>query len=62
MEGIACFDCAGRLTLYGKLEAAFQDIGGFDSRMRVPPDRHPCLYCRFDKQRHIARGRTVRLR
>ncbi len=62
LEGIACFDCAGRLTLYGKLEAAFQDIGGFDSRMRVSPDRHPCLYCRFDEQRHIARRRTVHLR
>ena len=48
--------------MYGKLEAAFQDIGGFDSRMRVSPDRHSCLYCRFDKQRHIARGRTVHLR
>ena len=24
LEGIACFDCAGRLTLYGKLEATFQ--------------------------------------
>jgi hypothetical protein len=49
LEAIACFDCAGRLTLYGKLEAAFQDIGGFDSRMRVSPDRHSRLYCRFHK-------------
>ena len=62
LEGITWFGCAGRLTLYGKLEAAFQDIGGFDSRMRVSPDRHACLDCRFDKQRHIARRRTVRLR
>jgi hypothetical protein len=51
LEGIACFDGAGRLTLYGKLEAGFQDIGGLDSRMRVSPDRDSCLYCRFDKQR-----------
>src|ERR1700674_3052778 len=47
LEGIACFDRAGRLTLYGKLEAAFQDIGGFDARMRVSPDCHSRLYCRF---------------
>src|SRR5206468_11200797 len=47
LEGIASFDCAGRLTLYGKLEAAFQDIGGFDSGMRVSPDRHSRLYCGF---------------
>ena len=40
LECIAGFERAGRLTLYGKLEAAFQDIGGFDSRMRVPPDGH----------------------
>ena len=30
MEAITCFECTGRLTFYGKLEAAFQDIGGFD--------------------------------
>jgi hypothetical protein len=50
------------LTLYGKLEAAFQDIGGFDSRMRVPPDGHSGLYRRFHKQRLIAGCRTVCLR
>ena len=62
LEGIACFDGAGRLTLYGKLEAALQDIGRFDSRMRVSPDGRASLYCRFHKQRHIARRRTVCLR
>lgn len=62
LECIACFDCAGRLTLYGKLEAAFQDIGGLDSRMRVSPDGHSSLDCRFHKYRHIARHRTVCLR
>src|SRR5882672_683285 len=49
LECIAGFERAGRLTLYGKLEAAFQDIGGFDSRMRVPPDGHSGLYRRFHK-------------
>ena len=49
LECIAGFERAGRLTLYGKLEAAFQDIGGFDSRMRVPPDGHSRLYRRFHK-------------
>ena len=35
LEGIASFDRAGRLTLYGKFEGAFEDVSGFDSRMRV---------------------------
>src|SRR2546427_13022761 len=35
LEGISCFEHAGRLALYGKLEAAFQDIGGFGPRMRM---------------------------
>ena len=54
LEGIAYFEYAGRLTFYGKLETTFHDIGGFDSRMRVSPDRHSRLYCRFHKQRLIA--------
>src|ERR1700716_894066 len=62
LERVAVFERAGRLTLYGKLEAAFQDKGGFDSRMRVPPDGHSGLYRRFHKQRLVARRRTVRLR
>src|SRR5712692_4717656 len=62
LEGIACFDCASRLTLYGKLKAAFQDIGGFDSWMRVSRDGCPRLYCRFYKKCHIARRRTICLR
>ena len=62
LEGIAYFEYAGRLTLYGKLETTFHDIGGFDSRMRVSPDRHSRLYCRFHKQRLIARRWTVCLR
>jgi hypothetical protein len=40
LEAIACFDRAGRLALYRKLETALQDVGGLDSRMRVSPDRH----------------------
>ena len=43
------FDCASGLTLYGKLNAAFQDIGGFDSRMRVARDRNASLYGCFHK-------------
>jgi hypothetical protein len=49
LEAIAYFEYAGRLTLYGKLETTFHDIGGFDSRMRVSPDRHSRLYRRFHK-------------
>jgi hypothetical protein len=44
VEAIAFFDRAGRLTLDGKLEAAFQHIGGFDPRMRVPRDGRPALW------------------
>jgi hypothetical protein len=39
LEAITGFDRAGRLTLNGKPEAAFQHVGGFDSRVRVSPDR-----------------------
>src|SRR2546426_9303978 len=62
LEAIAWFEHAGRLTLYGKLEAAFQDIGGFDTRMRVSRDGYLRLYGRFHKDRRIARRRTVGLR
>jgi hypothetical protein len=41
--------------LDGKLEAALQHIGGFDSRMRVARDRHTCVYGRFHEDRRIAR-------
>jgi hypothetical protein len=50
------------LTLDGKLEAALQDVGGFDSRMRVAPDSHPRVYGRVHEDRRIARRRTVGLR
>ena len=43
LKTVSWLDCAGRLTLYGKFEAAFQDVGGFDPRMRVSPTRHPGL-------------------
>jgi hypothetical protein len=46
------------LTLDGKLEAAFQDVGRFNPRMRVPADRNTRLYCRFHTQRFITRCRT----
>src|SRR5947209_1842908 len=62
LEAIAFFDRAGRLPLDGKLEAAFHDISGFDSRMRVSGDGNARLYRRFHEQRRIARRRTVRLR
>src|SRR5262249_51328517 len=47
VEAIAFLEHTGRLTLYRKLEAAFQHIGGFDSRMRVSRDGHARLYGRF---------------
>src|SRR6516225_6906210 len=62
VEAIAFLDHPGRLPLDGKLEAAFQDIGGFDPRMRVSGDGHARLNRRFHEQRRIARRRTVRLR
>src|SRR5262245_40814364 len=62
MEAIAFFDHPGRLPLDGELEAAFYDVRGFDSRMRVSGDGHARLYRRFHEQRRIARRRAVRLR
>ena len=62
LEAIACFDRACRLALYWKLETALQDVGGFDSRMRVAPDSHPRVYGRVHEDRRIARRRTVGLR
>lgn len=62
LEAITCFERNGLPTLYRKLEAAFQDIGGFDSRMLVSRNRHSRLYGRFHQHRHIARHRTIRLR
>src|SRR5262252_415714 len=62
VEAIAFLDHPGRLPLDGKLEAAFQDISGFDPRMRVSGDGHAGLNRRFHEQRRIARRRTVRLR
>src|SRR5215510_9634679 len=56
------FDHPGRLPLDGELEAAFYDVRGFDSRMRVSGDGHARLYRRFHEQRRIARRRAVRLR
>src|SRR5262245_50340945 len=47
VEAIAFLEHTGRLTLYRKLEAAFQHIGGFDSRMRVSRHGHARLYGRF---------------
>ena len=59
LEGIACFDRTGRLALYGKFEGAFEDVSGFDSRMRVPRHGHAGLDRCFYKQSHIARHRPV---
>src|SRR5216683_41081 len=44
LETIARFQHPSRLALYGKLKATFQDIAQFDSRMRMPRDRHPRIY------------------
>jgi len=47
LERIARLQRAGRLTFDGEFEAAFNDIGGLDSRMRVAPDRHSRFYFRL---------------
>src|ERR1700693_5304675 len=62
LETIARFQYAGRLTLYGKLETALQDVARFDSRMRVPRKRHSRVYFHFHVYRHIARHWAVHLR
>ena len=49
LEGIAFFDRAGRLTLYGKFEGAFDNVSGFDPRMRVSRNGGSLFYCRLDK-------------
>jgi hypothetical protein len=54
LEPITGLQRAGRLTFYGKLKAALKDISGFDPRVGVAPDRHPCLYFRLDKQRYVS--------
>ena len=62
VECIANLDHASRLPLDGKLESAFQDIGGFDSGMRVPRHGHARLDGRFREDRGVAWRRTVHLR
>ena len=47
LEGIASFDRADRLTLYGKFEGAFEDVSGFDSRMRMSRNGGSLFYCRL---------------
>ena len=47
LKTVTWLDCAGRLTLYGKFEAAFQDISGFDPGVRVSSNGHPWLNRRF---------------
>jgi hypothetical protein len=47
LEAITRFEHTGRLPLYGKLEAAFQNISRLDSRVRMPTNRHTRLYGRF---------------
>jgi predicted DNA-binding ribbon-helix-helix protein len=61
LERIACFDHARLLALYWKLESSFQDVGRFDSRMRVPPDCYSRLYRRLYQYCHITRSRAVGL-
>jgi hypothetical protein len=40
LDAFAGLNCPGWLTLYGKFEAAFQNVGRFDPRMSRPPDCH----------------------
>src|SRR4051812_35374847 len=62
LERIAGFHFAGRLTFDRKLEAAFQHVRRFNSRMRMPADRHARFYRGFHEYCRIARHRTVCLR
>jgi hypothetical protein len=48
LEAVAWLDSPGWLALYGKFETAFQNVGRFNPRMRVPPDHHTGFNRRFD--------------
>src|SRR6516164_2749828 len=62
LKTIARLQRADRLTLYGKIEATFEDIAGLDSWMRMPGDRHARFYFRLGIYCHITRHGTVHLR
>ena len=49
LETITRLQRAGRLTLNGKLKAAFKHIGGLDPCMRVAPDCYSRFYFRLYK-------------
>ena len=59
---IARLQRAGWLALYGEIETAFNNITGFDSRMRVPSNQNSRIYFTFNNYRHITRNWTVCLR
>ena len=62
LEAIAWFNGAGWLTLNGKFEAPFQDVGRFNSRMCVSRYDHSGVYSRVYQERDISWCRTVHLR
>jgi hypothetical protein len=61
LEAIACLEHARGLTFDGKLEAAFQDVGGFDPGMRVSTDRDAGFDRRLDEQCLVSRDWTIGL-
>ena len=54
LEAIAWFNGAGWLTLNGKFEAPFQDVGRFNSRMCVSRYHHSGVYSRVYQERDIS--------
>jgi len=61
LKAIARLQRAGRLTLYGKIKATFEDIAGFDTRVRMTGDGHSGFYFHFRNYGHITRCWAIRL-
>src|SRR5262249_47929329 len=62
LERVTRLQCAGRLTLNGKVESTLDDIARLDSGMCVSGDQYARLYFRFRSYRHVARHWSVGLR
>src|SRR5262245_11392308 len=62
LKTIAGFQRARRLTFNGKLKTAFQNIGRFDTRMRVEANGYTSLNFRLHEHGYVTRRRSIDLR
>src|SRR5215471_12211453 len=62
LETIAWLQRASRLALYCEVDPAFEEIAGFDPRMRVPRNERCGFYFYFRDNRHITWHWTIHLR